>query len=339
MSWTVLIPDRLPAPADVEQRVLGADARVVLAQAGDGAGIADGVWRNADAIIAWHEVRLDAAVINCLDRCRVIVRCGVGYDNVDLEAAGSRGILVCNVPDYGTNDVADHTLALMLTLARGLPAFSEKARASNQHWHWSAAGTLHRLTGATFGIVGFGRIGMAAAVRAKAFGMRVAFYDPYKPDGYDKAVGADRVETLAGLLEQSDVLSLHVPLTEETRGMIDAGALRRLKLGAMLINTSRGGVADLTAIGHALRSGRLVAAGLDVLDTEPPDDAHPLIAAWRAGEDWLRYRLLITPHAAMICEESYREVREKAALEVRRVLSGESPRNSVNQEWLRSLIT
>lgn len=333
-AWTVLIPDRLTPPADIEQDEFGPDARLVLGGTTRAADIPDAVWSSADGIIAWHEIGLTAEVIAKLDRCRIIVRCGVGYDNVDLRAAGARGIPVSNVPDYGTTDVADHAMALLLALARGLPAYDVGARRPDG-WVWTEAGPLRRLAGATLGIIGLGRIGSAVALRAKAFGLRVIFYDPYVPDGYDKVFGVERCATLDDLLPRVDALTFHAPLTDETRRLADAAFFDKLRDGVIVVNTARGGIVDLDALDAALRSGKVRAAGLDVLDREPPDPAHPLIAAWRAGEPWLGHRLLITPHASFFCVEAYAEMRRKSARTVRDVLDGGKARNVVNGMWLR----
>lgn len=331
----ILIPDRLEPPADVEQAVFGPAARILTPGARHEAEIADEVWASADAVLAWHDLRFTADLLAKLRRCKVIVRIGVGYDNVDLEAAGRLGIAVCNVPDYGTADVADHAMALLLALARGVCAFSEQVRAADDNWHWQAAGPLRRLAGSTLGIIGLGRIGTAVALRAKAFGMRVAFYDPYLPDGQDKALGVERCDELDELLAQADAVTIHTPLTDETRGMADAAFFATLKPGALFVNTARGPIVDLDALAGALRAGRLRGAGLDVLPQEPPDPAHPLIRAWRARELWVAHRLIITPHGAFYNEESYREMREKAAQEAKRVLDGRPARNCVNRQWLR----
>jgi lactate dehydrogenase-like 2-hydroxyacid dehydrogenase len=333
MSWSILIPDRLSPPADVEAAALGEDAKFDLPVAGDGATISDAMWRRADAVLAWHEVRLHAGVIEKLDRCKVIVRVGAGFDNVDLEAAGRRGIPVCNVPDYGTNDVADHAMSLYLGLARGIIGYDRAARSGA--WSWDCAGALRRVTGSSLGIVGLGRIGTAVAMRAKAFGLHVLFYDPYKAVGYDKALGIERVFRLDDLLTQSDAVTLHTPLTEETRHLAGKDFFRGLKEGAIFINTARGACCDLEALHEALRSNRLRGAGLDVLEQEPPDPRHPLIQAWRLQEEWIDGRLLITPHAAFYNRESYAELRRKAAEEACRVLTGATPRSCVNGEFLK----
>lgn len=332
----VLIPDRLSPPADVEAEVFGDAAIFNLPCVKSTAEIPDAVWAEADAVLAWHELQYSADILAKMKRCRVLVRVGVGFENVDLSAAGRQGIFVCNVPDYGTNDVADHALALMLTLARGIYRFSEQVRAANANWHWEAAGALRRIGESTLAIIGLGRIGTAVALRGKAFGMRILFYDPYVPDGMDKALGLTRCDELTDLLAQADVVTFHTPLTHDTRGMADAKFFAQLKPGAILVNTARGAIVDLDALGEGLRSGRLRGAGLDVLPDEPPDTDHPLIRAWREREDWVAQRLVITPHAAFVCVEAYHEMRRKAAEEAKRVLEGRLPRNCVNLEWMMS---
>lgn len=329
----ILIPDCLTLPADIEQDVFGSEYKILTPCAKHASEIDEETWRRADAILAWHELQYMEDIIEKLDKCKVIVRVGVGFDNVDLSASGEKGIYVCNVPDYGTNDVADHTMGLMLTLARGIYAYNEKVRLS-ESWNWKDAGILHRLTGANMGIIGLGRIGTATALRAMAFGMRVIFYDPYLPDGQDKVLNITRFDNLSDLLKQSDVVSIHCPLTEETRGMANPDFFNNIKQGAIFINTARGKIVDLDALYNALKSNHLQAAGMDVLPQEPPEKYHPLIQAWRNGKQWIEGRFIITPHAAFYNKESYAEMRKKAAEEAKRVLEGKEPKNCVNTQFI-----
>jgi phosphoglycerate dehydrogenase-like enzyme len=241
----------------------------------------------------------------------------------------------CNVPDYGTTEVADHAIALMLALARGLVSYHARLLADpHAGWHWSGAPLVRRLRGATFGIVGLGRIGTAASRRARALDMEVCFYDPYLPDGAELGLGYRRVDSLPALLAESDVVSLHCPLTEDNRNLIDAEALRALKPGALLINTARGGLVDLGALETALWDGRLGGAGLDVLPEEPPDPEHPLIQAFRRREPGLDGRLLLTPHVAWFSEAGRTDLRRKSATTVQDFLQQGRLRNCVNQSAL-----
>jgi D-3-phosphoglycerate dehydrogenase/C-terminal binding protein len=289
----------------------------------------------AEGIVTMHPA-YDAGPPERFPRCRVIVRMGVGYDSVDVRAWGAAGVAVCNVPDYGTSEVADHALALMLALTRGTNAYADRLRRDPQgNWGWPGAPAMRRLRGAVFGVVGLGRIGLAAALRARAFGMELAFYDPYAPNGLEIAVGARRVHSLAELLAITDVLSLHAPLSEETRGMIDAAALAAAKPGMVLVNTARGPIVDTDAVYDALRSGHLAAAGLDVLPEEPPKPGNRLVEAFAANEDWLQGRLVLTPHAAFYSPDSMVDMRRKSIEVVLFYLRDGRLTNCVNLPYLQ----
>lgn len=285
---------------------------------------------DAAAIMMYHNIRLTRRTIERLQKCRLIVRCGVGFDNVDHAFARERGIAVANVPDYGTEEVADSAIGMMLALTRGIHQFNTRLRDRPDPWMYHVFAPLHRLRGRTFAIVGLGRIGIATALRAKALGMDMAFYDPYRQDGFDKALGIRRVESIEELFREAHVLSLHCPLTPETRHLVNAESLEQLPRGAYLVNTARGGVVDTSAIPAALASGRLAGAGIDVLPQEPPADDDPLLVAWRDREHHAYERLIINPHAAFYSEEGLLDMRVKGSEACRRVLRGDVPRNVVN---------
>ena len=317
----VVVTDHL-AEAGVEKPVLEGIADVLLLQTNsEDEVIRRGV--DADILLVYHDIRLSERVIASLPRCRAIIRCGVGFDNVDLRAAGSSGIVVCNVPDYGTVEVADHAMLLLLATTRRLLQCDAAIRAGT--WEVAAAFGTPRLRGRTLGLIGLGRIGTAAAMRAKAFGLRVVFYDPYLPDGVDKALGIERVYRLEELLPQSDFVSLHCPLTRETRHILNEKTLSLLPRGAYVVNTARGPCIDPDALYRALESGQVAFAGLDVVEREPLDDErlrhHP--------------RLILTPHVAFYSVEGFDEMRTKGAQEARRVILGEAVRNPVNLHCLK----
>ena len=324
----VIITDVIADDLAPEREILGGIATVQALDARAERELAGRV-EHADALIVHHRVRLSAATIERLERCRAIVRAGVGYDNIDIEAARGCSIPVMNVPDYCVEEVADSAIGLMLALVRGLVQLNSQLRAGGD-WHHAPAAPLRRLRGRVFGIVGLGRIGTATALRAGALGMDVAFYDPYKPAGVEKALGLRRAASLTELLEQSFVLSLHCPLTAETHRMIDAGALARLPRGSYLVNTARGGIVDVSALLTALASGHLAGAALDVLEEEPPPPRDPLLNAWRDPAHPAHHRLILTPHAAFYSEESLAELRRKAAAACRDALLGRPLRNVVN---------
>ncbi|MEX0756275.1 MAG: C-terminal binding protein [Actinomycetota bacterium] len=271
----------------------------------------------ADAILNCYTV-IPAEVIRELEACRVIARYGIGLDTIDLDAATARGIVVTNVPDYCVDEVSDHALALMLALARGVARLDRSVRGGS--WTPSDARPLHRLRGRTLGLIGFGKIATTLAAKCGSLGLAVAVYDPFVPDDVVRAAGGEPLP-LEALLADADIVSLHAPLTEQTRHLIGDTELAIMKPGAFLINTSRGPLIDHDALDAALETGRLGGVGLDVLETEPPAADDPLLR---------RDNVIVTPHAAFYSEESVAELQRKAAEQVVAVLAGQAPPYAVN---------
>jgi C-terminal binding protein len=325
----VIITDYVHDDLQPEREILDDLADVVALNA-HGEEALQGQLGDAHALMVYHNVSLSRSTLGQLTHCRVIARVGVGFDNVDGFAARELGIPIVNVPDYGTEEVADSAIGLTLALTRGLARYNLRCQQHDTPWNYLPAAPLHRLRGRVFGIVGLGRIGMATAVRARALGMDVAFFDPYRADGYDKALGIRRCDTLESLMRQAHVLSFHCPLTPETREMLNAETLAWLTPGSYVVNTARGPIIDTRVLPAAIRSGRLAGAGLDVLPVEPPATTDPLVQAWRDPADPAYDRVIINPHAAFYCEEGLREMRQKAATSCRRALLGEPLRNQVN---------
>lgn len=328
MPRKVLITDVVVEP-DYEAAVLGDDVTIAVVEE-QGEHASDAAYSEAEALMCYHTLEFDPEVIRKLTSCQIISRVGVGFDNLDLQAAADLGIVVCNVPDYGTNEVADHAIGLMLAMTRGIPQINESTR--NGAYDFGVLGPLPRLWGMKFAVIGLGRIGTAAALRAKAFGLDVCFYDPYLSDGVDKSLGMTRYTDLYELANEADIISLHAPATVETRGMVNAKFLAAMKHDAYLINTARGPIVDVDAVGDAMKGGRLRGVAIDVWPTEPPAD-EALMVAWRAREEWTD-RLLVTAHAAFYSGAGMREIREKAAMEIHRVFTGVTPRNCVNAHLL-----
>ncbi len=264
-----------------------------------------------------------AADVDLFPRLKVIVRMGVGYDKIDRPAMAKRNVIVCNVPDYGTEEIADHAIALTLALRRGILLHNDRQRATPPApFIVIPTPLVARLRDSTFGILGMGRIGTAAALRAKALGFKVLFYDPYLPNGADKSLGVERTKDIRELFRRANVLSLHSPCTRETRGMVNYDLLSLLPAGAVLVNTSRGEVLDLDGVERCLKEGSLAGAGLDVLPEEPilEDRVHPLVQAYRRKENWLEGRMVITCHSAFYSPESFVDIRQKSAETMRDVL-------------------
>ncbi len=274
--------------------------------------------QGADALLVqWAPV--DASVIASLDRCRVIVRYGIGVDNVDLAAAKARGIAVCNVPDYGVHEVAEHTVALALALIRQLPMIDRRLRGGT--WKIVPDKPMPSLKGAVYATAGFGRIARAAHAMMAGFGVTSIAYDPFVPADVMAAARVEKVG-LEALFPRADVLSLHLPLTPETRHFVGAASMASMKPHAVLVNTARGGLVDTRALAVALRDGVVAGAGLDVFETEPIEKDHPLFSCPNA---------LLTSHVAWYSESSIPRLQQLAAEEVARGLRGEPLRNQVNR--------
>jgi phosphoglycerate dehydrogenase-like enzyme len=319
------ITDEMRAERDILGDIADLDALNAFSEADLRGKIED-----AAAVMLYHNIAITRDTIARLQSCKLIVRCGVGFDNVDRATARERGIPVANVPDYGTEEVADSAIGLVLSLTRGINFFNNRLQRAAGDWSYMQGTPLVRLRGRVFGVIGLGRIGTAAALRAKALGMDVAFYDPYVNDGMDKALGIRRVESADELCRQAFVLSPHCPLTEETRHIVDARRIALMPDRSYLVNTARGAVVDATAIPAAIRSGKLAGAGIDVLAVEPPPADHPLLAAWRDPNDPCHDRVILNPHSAFYSEEGLLDMRVKGAQAVRRALLGEPLRNVVN---------
>ncbi|MBR9764420.1 MAG: C-terminal binding protein [Rhodobacteraceae bacterium] len=333
-SYRLLTPDaQYPDDALIERETAGTDVHWSIYRERQPDAVPAEEWARADALVVWHEMPVGADVIERLDRCKVIVRAGVGFDHIDLEAAAARGIPVCNTPDYGTSEVADHAIAMMLNFKRGLSTYHRELMTSPQQGFDHARAPLTgRLRGRTLGIVGMGRIGTATALRAKAFGLNVVGYDPHVSRGTEIAIGIARVESLEELLAQSDIVSLHCPLTDETRGMINATTLRQMKPGAIVINTARGAIVDIPDLLEALRGEVIAGAGLDVLPVEPPAPDDPISLAYAGQADPLTgERLLLSPHAAWSSPESVADARRLAVETAMLRLREGRIRNLVNQ--------
>ncbi len=330
---TILYPEAMYPDDSEERRIFGPDAVILRRDTNTLADLSDADCAAVDGLMLFRQF-LTAADLARFTRLRAVVRMGVGYDRIDRAAAAARGVLVCNVPDYGTTEVADHAIALAMALRRGLLLHHDAQRHDPPApWRGVDSPLLRRTGTQGFGIVGLGRIGTAAALRAKALGFQVAFFDPNLRNGSELAIGVARALTLPDLLRRADVLSIHVPLTPETAGMIGAAELALLPPGAVVVNTARGPVLDVAALAEAMRDGRVAGAGLDVLPVEPPVEPVPeLLRAYRAREAWVEGRLIITPHSAYLTPEAHWDIRVKSAETMRAALMTNRPQNVITPE-------
>ncbi len=320
MGYKVVITDMIFPSLDPEREVLQDIAELVIAP-GTGAEALVGAARDADALINTY-AKLPGDVLQALPKCRIVARTGIGVDTVDLPVATALGILVTNVPDYCIDEVSDHALALILSLTRKVVGCTAAAKAGS--WAVKDAVPIARHRGRTLGLVGFGKIPRALAPKAQAIGFQVLASDPYVPAAEGAALGVRMVD-FETLLRESDVVSVHAPLTDETKGLFGDREFGRMKQGSFLVNTSRGPLVQEAALVRALQGGRLAGAGLDVLEVEPPAPENPLLRMPNVA---------LTPHIGFYSEQSLIELQTKAAQEVRRALTGETPRNVVNRDVL-----
>jgi len=274
--------------------------------------------KDCDALLNTYAGPITAEVMAQMPKCRIIARYGIGVDTIDLDAATQAGIIVTNNPTYCIDEVAEHTMALLLSSARKITFYDRQVRAGK--WAVPPGKPMFRLAGSTLGLVGFGNIARQVAVRAAAFGMRVMFCDPFVKDGQFKEPGT-KME-LQELLRESDFVSIHPPLMPQTRKMMNDETFSRMKPTAFLINCARGPIVDTDALVRALDSKKIAGCALDTTDPEPLPDPHPLRG---------RENVIINPHAAWYSEQAMVGLQSGAPNEVRRVLSGEWPVNVVNR--------
>jgi D-3-phosphoglycerate dehydrogenase len=321
MSFIVAVTDYVFSSLEPEQRVLAPLGVELRSQQCRSEEEIIALAREADGVLNCY-AKMTARIIENLTRCKIIARYGIGVDNVDLAAATKARILVTNVPDYCVDEVSDHALALFLTLARRIVIADAGVKSGT--WSVTAHAEIRRLRGLTLGLLGFGKIAKVLASKVQPLGMKVLVYDPYVEPALIAQHGATAV-TFDNLLADADAISIHVPLSPETRNLISQRELAHMKPTAFLINTSRGGIVDEQALAVALKEGRLGGAALDVLSTEPPSPDHPLRQA---------PNIILTPHLAFYSRESVIELQTKTAEEVARSLKGEPPRSPVNPEVL-----
>ena len=317
MKAKVVITDYVWESLDVEKKTLGDLADLVPLKTKKPEEFLDAA-KDCDALLNTYAGPITADVMSKMPKCRIIARYGIGVDTIDLDAATQSGIIVTNNPTYCIEEVAEHTMALLLSCARKVALYDRLVRAGR--WEVPPGKPMFRLVGRTLGLVGFGNIARAVAARAAAFGMRVLYHDPFVQEGQFPVPGEKK--ELFEMLREADFVSLHPPLLPETRGMMNDEAFARMKPTAFLVNCSRGPIVDTRALVRALDAGRIAGCALDTTDPEPLPDPHPLRG---------RENVTLTPHAAWYSEQAMVGLQSGAPSEVRRVLTGEWPVNVVNK--------
>ena len=312
----VYITDYIPNP-DIEKEILNEV-------------LSEDLHNRIEVLLVWHEC-IDKKYIDQFPKLKGIVRYGVGYDNVDIAYAQSKGIVFCNTPDYGTEEVSDTAIAMIMNITRGLTRYDYLCRNyTGNTWQENTIHKIKRTSNTVLGVIGAGRIGGSIITRANALRMQTVFYDPYKDRGYEKMLGSKRVDDIETLLKLSDIVSINTPLTDETEHMVDERFVAMMKKGSSFINTARGKIVkNIDVFYDPLRCNFLDCLNLDVLPVEPPGESK-LLTAWKNREKWLDGRFIINPHVAYFSVEAYAEMRRKAAENAKRILDGKKPFNIVS---------
>lgn len=279
--------------------------------------------KEADAVLTIY-APMTRNVIEQLQNCKVIVRYGIGFDVIDVEAASEKGIAACNIPDYCFPEVATHTIAMILQFERKISLLDQSVRKGE--WNPNKGFDSRRLSSLTLGLVGFGNIAQEAAKYAKPFGMEIIAYDPFIPDDVLKEHGVKRV-TLDELVERSDYISIHVPLNKDTHHLINAEKLEKMKETAVIINTARGPIIDQDALVDAIKNKKIRGASLDVLEKEPLQLSDEILTL---------ENVYITPHAAFNSEEAKARLHERVAETAYEVLTGGFPKNILNKDAVKA---
>lgn len=321
-KWLIGITDFVQPPADIEQSAFP-EAEFCFLQDWHLSEDNKQQWKKVDGLLVWG-FKIDKDTAALLDNCKIVVRYGVGFDKIDIAALKERDIVFCNTP-CSTTEVADTACAMILSLQRKINQYD--CLCKDQYQWQQALKPIERTNQQVLGIIGAGRIGSAVIKRMIPFGFRILAYDPYYNGSID---GFELVSDITDLQNQCDIISLHCPLTDETRGMIDSEFISKMKKGSSLVNTARGGVLEsLNCLEQALKSGQLVSAAMDVLPYEPPK-SHPLLDAWRQDADWLKGRLIITPHVADYSQRCWHDIDYVSAETIRLYLVDGKLRNQVD---------
>lgn len=313
----VYITDKITNP-HIEKEILGNE-------------ISKELHENIEVLLVWHK-KISNEFIDKLPNLKAMVRYGVGYDVFqDLEYIRQKGIYASNTPDYGTEEVSDTAISMIMNIARGISRYDYLCREYDEgSWQTNTLKNIKRTSDYKLGIIGAGRIGGSVILKANALRFQTSFYDPYLSSGTEKMLGAKRYDNLDELIETCDIISINCPLNEETNAMINEEFISKMKAGSSIVNTARGAIVkDLDVFYEPLKSGQLNCVNLDVLPSEPPSSGK-MIDAWKAKEKWLDGRFIINPHSAFFSDKAYFEMRQKAALNVKRVLDGKKPINIVN---------
>ena len=323
----VIITDYVTNP-DIEKKIFGEGVNIVCLNEEDENKFSEEIV-DADAILVWHAI-ITEKTLRRLKQCKIIVKYGTGYDNIDFKACLEHNIPFCNTPDYGVEEVSDTACAFILGFIRQIYLYNEKSKYIINGWQCHSEIPIKRTSDHCIGIIGMGRMGTTVALRMKSFGMLVGFYDPFVASGYEKAIGINRFNSLNDLIKFSTIISIHTPLTATTKGLIDDNFIDQLNLGTILVNTARGKIVkNLDVLLRGLELNKISFLGLDVTPDEPPSNSEQLILEWKNPDSKYFNRILINPHSAYYSTKAWYEMRSKSADNVNNVIKGGYPRNQI----------
>lgn len=290
--------------------------------------VSTNITEDTEVLLVWHE-RIDESYVQNLKKLKGIQRYGVGFDNLDMDILKSRDIIACNNPDYGVDEVSDTTVAMIMNIVRGINQYNHHAKKYYKSWQENVNKNIKRNSEITIGIIGAGRIGGSVILKCNALRFKTIFYDKYKESGHEKLLNATRVQSIYELLAKADIISIHIPLNEETKGIVNVDFINKMKIGASFINTARGElISEIDLFYQPLYTGKINQVALDVLPNEPPKPSK-LIDAWRISKEWLCGRVIINPHTAYFSKQAINEMRVSAAQNAFRLYKGEEPLNRV----------
>jgi phosphoglycerate dehydrogenase-like enzyme len=323
----IIITDYVLNP-DIERDIFGENVEIICLNEEDESKFPDSII-DADAILVWH-AKITEITLKRLNKCSIIIKYGTGYDNIDHKACKEYGIPFCNTPDYGVEEVSDTACAFILGFVRQINLYNEKSKLIAFGWQCHSHIPIIRTSDHCLGIVGMGRMGTSVALRMKSFGMKVGFYDPFVASGYEKAIGVKRFYSLNELIKFSSIITIHTPLSEHTKNMVDDDFIDMLNPETILVNTARGKlVKSLDVIMRGLELNRISFVGLDVTPDEPPNNSEKLIQEWKNPNSIFYNRIMINPHSAYYSDKAWYEMRSKCAANARNVVNGGTPINLV----------
>lgn len=277
-------------------------------------------------LLVWHKL-INKKYLDNFPNIKAVLRYGVGYDNIDLDELKKRNIIFCNNPDYGVEEVSDTALAMILNTVRGVSEYNNLSKKFKKKWQENTLSKIKRTSKLNLGVIGAGRIGTALLLKSQALKFNTFFYDPYKDHGYEKSINCNRCENLEDILKLSDIISIHTPLNNETRGLVSKNFISKMKDNSIFVNTSRGEIVQsLDHLYDGLKIKKLSNVCLDVLpDENLPFKKSKFIEAWKSETNPLSSRIIINPHTSYYSQESYIEMRKKVANNALRILRGKKP--------------